>query len=161
LLVQPVRLLPVAPPPPQGITILPLAALSLLRDKDTRAARQGRHPRPAAQGDGHPASRRDTGSLRRDRPAEGGHAAGLRTGRVEAVDPHRAVEEAAVSPQEFFHLLNFSPPVCTGGEINGVYFFLDSSCSRRRSSCSLSSGVNSSPKSSASNTGRISTSASA
>src|SRR5712692_442016 len=39
------------------------------------------------------------------------------------------------------------------------YFFLAAACLRRRSSCSLSSGVNASPKSSASNTWRISISA--
>src|SRR5207245_702587 len=38
-------------------------------------------------------------------------------------------------------------------------YFLAATCLRRRSSCSLSSGVSSAPKSSASNTWRISTSA--
>ena len=38
----------------------------------------------------------------------------------------------------------------------GPFYFFAAICERRRSSCSLSSGVNSAPKSSASNTWRIS-----
>src|SRR6266850_7778206 len=43
-----------------------------------------------------------------------------------------------------------------GGGARHDYFFFAANCARRRSSCSLSSGVNSAPKSSASNTWRIS-----
>src|SRR5712664_1593247 len=42
------------------------------------------------------------------------------------------------------------------GCLDGDYFFFAATCERKRSSCSFSSGVNSAPKSSASNTWRIS-----
>ncbi len=54
------------------------------------------------------------------------------------------------------HTTNDAGPQVTPGRPGHQDFFCPSNCARRRSSCSLSSGVNSSPKSAASKTGRIS-----